>query len=79
VKGDVIMGGVLQRHPYMRTYDESQRGVKRLKTYLDMNFNMLPDEEKERINIITEALEKIIRCIPEEYQLTMHQQYGKKN
>lgn len=73
------MAGTLKVHPFSKTYDESQRAIKRLSSYLDINFTLLPDEEKERINRMVESLENVIRFIPEEYQLTMHQQYTKKN
>ena len=66
------MAGHLQKHPYYRSWDELQRTEKRMRTYLDMNFSILPDDEKESINILLEAVEKAKRFIPDEYQVTRH-------
>ena len=66
------MAGHLLKHPYYRTFDEAQRSEKRMRTYLDMNWTLLPDDEKERIQVMIEALNKVVRNTPEEYQITRH-------
>jgi uncharacterized protein YsxB (DUF464 family) len=49
-----------------------------MNTYLDMNFKILSDEEKEQIQIMIEGMEKAVRCVPEEYRITKHFQYKEK-
>lgn len=66
------MSGHLAKHPYYRSWDELQRTEKRMSTYLDMNYSIIPDDEKERINIMLEAIRKALKCVPEEYQITRH-------
>jgi uncharacterized protein YsxB (DUF464 family) len=66
------MAGHLKTHPYYKTFDEAQRSEKRMRTYLDMNWMLLSDEEKEKIQIMIEALQKAVQQVPEDYQITRH-------
>lgn len=66
------MAGQLQVHPYKKTYDELQRSVKRMEIFLDQYYELISDDEKEKIAIMIEGMEKAIRCIPEDYRLTKH-------
>lgn len=72
------MAGQLRTHPYYRTFDEVQRSIKRMETYLDMNSRILSDEEQEGIRIMLEGLHKALRQVPEEYRVTKHFQYKDK-
>jgi uncharacterized protein YsxB (DUF464 family) len=72
------MAGQLQTHPYFRTFDELQRSIKRMRTYLDMNWDILPDDEKDSIQIMIEKMEVAERQVPEKYRVTKHFQYKDK-
>jgi hypothetical protein len=72
------MAGQLAKHPYYRSYDELQRSIKRMNTYLDMNHHILSDEEKESIAIMVEGMEKALRQVPDEFRVTKHFQYKDK-
>jgi hypothetical protein len=79
VKGVLYMAGQLQQHPYLRTFDELQRSIKRMETYLDINSHLLSDGEQEGIRIMIEGMVKAIRQIPSSYKITKHFQYKDKN
>lgn len=72
------MAGQLQIHPYLRTYDELQRSIKRMKTFLDMNWDLLPDNEKEGIQIMIEKMQTALNQVPEKHRITKHFQYKDK-
>lgn len=73
------MAGHLSVNPLVKTFDELQRSVKRMETYLDMNYMIIPDEDKESIQIMIESMNKALRQIPEEFRVTRHFQVKKKN
>jgi uncharacterized protein YsxB (DUF464 family) len=73
------MAGQLLKHPYYRTFDELQRSIKRMETYLDMNSRILSDDEQESIRIMLEGMQKALRQVPEEYRITKHFQYKDKD
>lgn len=72
------MAGALQKHPYYKTFDELQRSIKRMETYLDMNFHLLSDDEKDSIQIMIEKMQVALGQIPDEYRVTKHFQYKDK-
>lgn len=72
------MSGPLQRHPYLRTYDDLDRSIKRMKNYLDTNWELIPEDEKEGIQIMVEKMQVAINQIPEKHRLTRHFQYKDK-
>jgi uncharacterized protein YsxB (DUF464 family) len=73
------MAGHLQIHPFYKSWDELQRTHKRMKNYLDMNFNLLDEEGKERLQIMLEGIEKAMHCVPEDYRVTKHHYTKEKN
>lgn len=71
------MAGHTTKHPYLKTYDELTRSVNRMKTYLDIYWDAISDEEKESIQIIIEKLEVSIRQIPGKYHVSRWNQFNK--
>jgi hypothetical protein len=71
------MAGQLSTNPFMKTYDELQRSLKRMETYLDINRSVIPAELVNRIERMAEAMEAAIEEIPYEYHVTKHH-YSKK-
>jgi hypothetical protein len=73
------MPGHLSTHPFIKSYDELQRSVKRMENYLDTNSAILSDDMQLQIQVMIESMEKAIRCIPESYRVTRHFQIKHKD
>jgi hypothetical protein len=72
------MAGQLQTNPYLKTFDELQRSIKRMETYLKLNDDLLKDEEKATLRIMIDNMQQAILQIPVRYKVTKHF-YSKKD
>lgn len=72
------MENQLKTHPFQKTFNETSRSINRMNNYLDVFFEELSDDDKERIHKVIEGLEKALNNIPEEHRLTRHEQLKRK-
>lgn len=72
------MAGHSQTHPYLKSYDELIRTNKRMQQYLDTYFEMIPDDEKESIQIMMEKIRVAINQIPKKYHVSRWNQFKDK-
>jgi uncharacterized protein YsxB (DUF464 family) len=77
VEGSGKMPGPIKTHPFMKSYDELQRSINRMNTYLDMYYEIIPDDEKESIQIMVEKMEWAIKQIPDKYRVSRWKQFNK--
>jgi hypothetical protein len=66
------MSGHLSIHPYIKTFDECLRSMKRQQQYLSMHGSLLDESDRYKAEKIVELLDKVISYIPQEYKLTKH-------
>jgi hypothetical protein len=72
------MAGHSKLHPFLKSYDELSRSVKRMETYLAVYGDGMHQEEKEAVQSVIEHLTAAINHIPEQYQVSRWEQYKKE-
>jgi molecular chaperone DnaK (HSP70) len=72
------MAGQLNTNPYLKTYDELQRSIKRMETYLNINDHLLSHNEKAALESMINQMNKALDKIPDEFRKTKHH-YSKKD
>lgn len=72
------MAGQLSINPYTKSYDELQRSIKRMQTYLEINNNLLEENQKIHIKLMIDNMKNAIEFIPPEFRITKHH-YSKKD
>jgi hypothetical protein len=72
------MAGQLNTNPYLKTFDELQRSIKRMETYLNINDHLLSHNEKVALSSMIHHMDVALNKIPDEFRKTKHQ-YSKKD
>ncbi len=72
------MAGQLNTNPYLKTFDELQRSIKRMETYLNINDHLLDREGVRSLSEMVYHMQEALVRIPDEFRKTKHH-YSKKD
>jgi hypothetical protein len=71
------MAGHSQLHPYLKSYDELNRTINRIKNYANIYKDTITTKELYDIQTMIESIETAITCIPEQFHVSRYQQFKK--
>lgn len=72
------MAGHSTLHPYLKSYDELNRTMNRIKNYENMYKDTISDKEKKEIYFMLEHIELAITYIPKKYHISRWNQFKNK-